>query len=156
MMNELSILANVALAMLFGGLIGLEREIADKPAGLRTHMLVAGTAALLVRLGDALIAWFPTANNTTVPAADPMRIVQAIVMGIGFLGAGTIIQRANTDRIEGLTTGATLLFVATVGICTATGLLILAGSVTMTALVLLVLLGGIEKWFTRSRRAKSD
>jgi putative Mg2+ transporter-C (MgtC) family protein len=151
MTSQLRILAEVGGAMLLGGLIGLEREIADKPAGLRTHMLVAATAALLVGLSDALVASFNAAAGMNLDS-DPIRIAQAIVMGIGFLGAGTIVQRGRAERIEGLTTGASLLLAASVGICVAVGQLILAAGATTLALLVLLLLGGLENWFAERRR----
>lgn len=155
MTDQLPILANVTIAMFLGGLIGLEREVADKPAGLRTHMLVAASAALLVGLGGALVGSFQTREGAG-PAADPMRIVQAIVIGIGFLGAGTIIQRGPSERVQGLTTGATLLLAASVGICTAARQFVLAAGVTAIALAVLVVLGHTEKWLARKRQAKAQ
>ncbi len=150
MTAQLDILANVALAMLLGGLIGLERENADKPAGLRTHMLVAASAAILVSLGKVLVRAFNAAGESAVDA-DPMRIVQAIVIGIGFLGAGTIIQRERGERVEGLTTGASLLLAATLGICVAARQIILAAGATALALLVLVLLGRVERWLAARR-----
>ena len=89
--SEWMIVGEVALAMLLGAVIGYEREAANKPAGLRTHMLVSGAAALLVGLGFALIEEAAGREDQTI-AADPTRIVQAIIIGIGFLGAGTIFK----------------------------------------------------------------
>jgi len=146
-----TILADIALAMLLGGLIGLEREVADKPAGLRTHMLVAATAALLVGLGSTLANRFGAVDGASI-APDPIRIVQAIVMGIGFLGAGTIIQRPRGEHIEGLTTGASLLLAAALGICVAAGQVMLALGATALALMVLYLLGRVEPWLARRRR----
>lgn len=76
-----------------GGLIGLEREIACKPAGLRTHMLVAGASTLFVILGDIIIHSFAQTTLFGVVQADPIRIMEAIITGISFLGAGTIILK---------------------------------------------------------------
>lgn len=147
--NELQILIQVFAAMLLGGLIGLEREFADKPAGLRTHMIVAGTAALLVSLSRPLVAPFDLDEGVSFEA-DPIRIVQAIVLGIGFLGAGTII-RGHSQRTEGLTTGGTLLLVAALGICVAARQFLLATGVTVLALAVLILLGHAERWLARKR-----
>ena len=90
---ELKVTGQVAVAMVLGGLIGLERETANKPAGFRTHMLVAGAAALLVGLGHALIEEFDRHTGLRLQS-DPIRIVEAIVTGVSFLGAGTIFRRA--------------------------------------------------------------
>jgi putative Mg2+ transporter-C (MgtC) family protein len=146
---ELQIVIHVLGAMLLGGLVGLERELADKPAGLRTHMLVAGTAALLVSLSRPLVALSDPKAGVSFEA-DPIRIVQAIVLGIGFLGAGTII-RGRSERTEGLTTGATLLLAATLGICVAARQFLLAVGVTILALGVLILLGHAERWLARKR-----
>ena len=135
-MMQLEIIGEVALAMLLGGVIGFEREMADKPAGFRTHMLVAGAAALLVGLGDAMLRRF--AMDTSVNASsDPIRIVEAIVTGISFLGAGTIFRRDRSEQVEGLTTAASILLCAAVGISVALRQFVLAAGVTLLALVVL-------------------
>jgi putative Mg2+ transporter-C (MgtC) family protein len=151
---QLEILIRVAAAMLLGGLIGLEREIADKPAGLRTHMLVAATAALLVSLSRPLVESFTF--YTDVPRGDPIRIVQAIIVGIGFLGAGTIIQGGSRNRIEGLTTGASLLLSTALGIAVAARQYILAIGTTALALIVLAILGLLERWLSRKKVGKSE
>lgn len=135
---ELQILLYIMLAMFLGGLIGLEREMADKPAGLRTHMLVAGASALLVGLSDSVIQGMDVSSS--VLRSDPIRIVEAVVTGITFLGAGTIIRYR--EEVEGLTTAASLLFVASIGIAAALSRFTLA--VGATLLTLLILRG--VKW----------
>jgi putative Mg2+ transporter-C (MgtC) family protein len=140
---EFLIFAEILLAGLFGGLIGLERELADKPAGLRTHILVAMTAALLVALGGFVVreADFPNAVTT-----DPVRIIEAIIVGISFLGAGTILQRAHKGRVEGLTTAASILATAAIGIAVSLQLIWLAALTTLAILVVNRLLNPLEKW----------
>lgn len=132
---QVQILGSVFVAMILGGAIGFERENADKPAGLRTHMLVAGAATLLVSLGSALVATVEI--NDAMIRSDPIRIIEAIITGISFLGAGTIMRRRGEDSIEGLTTAASLLFVAGIGIAVGVDQYVLA--VGMTVLGLLVL-----------------
>lgn len=144
---QLEIIGEVALAMLLGGVIGFEREMADKPAGFRTHMLVAGAAALLVGLGDALLLRFLVEGKTNV-TADPIRIVEAIVTGISFLGAGTIFRRDSSEQVQGLTTAASILLCAAVGISVALRQFVLAIGVTVLALIVLRGLTGIEKHLT--------
>lgn len=136
---QLQILACVALAMLLGAAIGFEREIEDKPAGLRTHMLVAGAAALLVALGDVVVRHFDVYLGTELVRSDPVRIVEAVITGVSFLGAGTIIRHRSKHQIEGLTTAASILFTAGVGVCVALSQAVLA--VGVTALVLITLRG---------------
>ncbi len=113
--TQLEMLGEVALAMALGAMIGLEREFAHKAAGLRTHMLVAGAAAMLVGLVEALIHRFLMPAISPLMRADPVPVITAVVMAVGFLGAGTIIRRPDGEHIEGLTTAAAMLFAAAVG-----------------------------------------
>jgi putative Mg2+ transporter-C (MgtC) family protein len=125
MVNELQILGKVTLAALLGGLVGLEREFAERPAGLRTHMLVGATAALFVTLATEIILSFEPQDIVTV---DPVRVIEAIVVGISFLGAGTIFKytRQGEGVVEGLTTSASILSVAAIGIAVALNAFVLA------------------------------
>ena len=149
------ILAEVALAMLLGGLIGVEREMADKPAGFRTHMLVAGAAALLVGLGDALILRFHVSTNEGM-RSDPIRIVEAIITGIAFLGAGTIFRRTDKkEHVEGLTTAASILMSSALGIAVALRQFVVAIGVTFLALIVLRGLMFIQIRIDRRRGEKS-
>ena len=111
-------------AGILGGLIGLQRELAGKPAGLRTHFLVS--------LGCAL---FTVASLEGFPSADPARVAAGIVTGIGFLGAGAII-RGGEGIVVGLTTAASVWAVAAIGLAVGTGLYLLA-------LVATALVGGV-------------
>lgn len=133
--NELVTLAYIALAMLLGAFVGIERELADKPAGFRTHMLVAGAATMLVRLSDVIVLDF--VGGDSILGVDPLRINEAIIAGVSFLGAGTIFRRSNSDHVEGLTTAASLLFVAAIGISVALDRLLLAVAVTLLVLIAL-------------------
>jgi putative Mg2+ transporter-C (MgtC) family protein len=135
MIAELEILGYVALAMLLAGVIGLERELANKPAGLRTHMLVAGAAAFLTNLGEILIAGLEISE--TLIRSDPVRIIEAIITGISFLGAGTIIRNRDENEVEGLTTAASLLFAAAIGIGVAEQQFILTGGAVLLILITL-------------------
>jgi putative Mg2+ transporter-C (MgtC) family protein len=133
--SQLKILLYVVISMLLGAVVGFDRELADKPAGLRTHMLVAGSATLLVSVGKLIIPQFGL--NDMALGSDPLRIISAIITGVSFLGAGTIIRRGNEDRVKGLTTAAALLFVASLGICVALSKILLAIGVTVIALATL-------------------
>jgi putative Mg2+ transporter-C (MgtC) family protein len=134
-MMQLQIIGEVAIAILLGSLIGYDRELANRPAGLRTHMFVAGAAALLVSLGDIIIGRLSV--DTQLVSTDPIRLIEAVITGVSFLGAGTIIQRRKGEQIEGLTTAASLLFVAAIGVCVALSQFILAVGVTALSLVIL-------------------
>lgn len=141
----------VVFAMFLGGLMGLERELAQKPAGLRTHMLVAGASSLLVVLGDIMITIYSGSSLVAGIQADPIRIIEAIITGISFLGAGTIIFRNKHETVEGLTTAASILFSAGIGITVALQRYILAAILTVIAIVILYGLGYIERFIKRLR-----
>ena len=123
--NELQMLGKVLIAALLGGLVGLEREVAERPAGLRTHMLVGVASALFVMLATYLISTFEPREIMTI---DPVRVIEAIVVGISFLGAGTIFKYTHEGEriVEGLTTSASILLVSAIGIAVALGAYILA------------------------------
>jgi putative Mg2+ transporter-C (MgtC) family protein len=131
--EELDILLRIAIAILLSGAVGLERELAEKSAGLRTHMLVGGAAALLVDLGNLLVNDFSTTRQLTT---DPIRIIEAIIVGISFLGAGMIFRRSGADTVVGLTTAASLLFTA--GAAAAVGLNRFVLAIGATLLILFI------------------
>jgi putative Mg2+ transporter-C (MgtC) family protein len=123
--TEFQMLGKIVIAALLGGLVGIEREFAERPAGLRTHMLVGATSTLFVMLADVMLSAFDPRDILT---ADPVRVVEAIVVGISFLGAGTILKyRDQGERVvEGLTTSASILSVAAIGIAVALDVYVLA------------------------------
>jgi putative Mg2+ transporter-C (MgtC) family protein len=147
--QQIQILEEVALAMLLGGLIGFEREMADKPAGFRTNMLVAGAAALLVGLSNSLTEHFGDSMGGTM-RTDPVRVVEAIITGISFLGAGTIFRRSASEQVQGLTTAASLLVCGGIGIAVALRQFWVAVGATLLALVVLRGLRFIERLLRRT------
>jgi putative Mg2+ transporter-C (MgtC) family protein len=117
--------------------LGWERESARKPAGLRTHMLVGIASALFTVLGE--LAMTAPTDSPYGWRADPVRVIQAVAIGIGFLGTGVIFVAKEGDRVLGLTTAASIWATAGVGIAAGSGRYVLAlGS---TALLMLVLRG---------------
>jgi putative Mg2+ transporter-C (MgtC) family protein len=142
--TQFQIVLQVIIAMVLGGLIGIERELASKPAGFRTHMLVAGSAALLIRIGDLLLDHFESLGHTAIQS-DPIRIVEAIILGISFLGAGTIIRHRNGEQVEGLTTAASTLLSGAVGICIGLSLYALGASISVLAFVVLYVLRYVDR-----------
>ncbi len=142
---QLTVIATTAYAMLLGGVIGFEREIKDRPAGFRTHMLVAGAAALLVGLGDLLAVHFSDEDYRELVQFDPIRLIQAVVAAVGFLGAGAIFRRTGGDTVSGLTTAASLLMVAAIGISAGLHSYILAFGATALTLIVLQLLARFER-----------
>lgn len=137
----------LGLSILCGGAIGLEREVSDKPAGLRTNMLIC-VGSTLITMTSLHVAL--TYAERQVNIADPGRIAAQIVSGIGFLGAGTIIQARGS--VHGLTTAATIWVMAGVGLAIGAGTY--APALTTTAILLLVLvaLGWAERHFAPPRR----
>lgn len=147
----MAILLNVFMAMIFGGFIGLERELAKKPAGLRTLMLVAGASSMLVGLTDTYMASFQSEAYEETLQNDPVRMVEAIITGISFLGAGTIFRSGKEDAIEGLTTAASILICSVIGIAVALYQWVLAAGVTFLAVVILRGVSLFEHYLARKR-----
>jgi len=146
---RLDLLIELSLATLLGGAVGFEREHSGKPAGLRTNILICVGAALLTDLSVAMSALEPG----ELVRADPARIAAQIVSGIGFLGAGTIIQARGS--VTGLTTAATLWVVAAIGMATGAGAHVEAVGATILVLFTLVLLGRLEQAVLATRVQRS-
>lgn len=137
----------VALAILLGAIIGLERELQGKPAGLRTHMLVCASACLFTLLGKIIIQEFGEVIPEDDMASDPTRVIQAIAVGVSFIGAGTIIQVEQKQRVRYLTTAASVLFIAAIGVAIALEEYILGIGSTVLAFIVNSGVGKIEHKF---------
>jgi putative Mg2+ transporter-C (MgtC) family protein len=122
------IVVRLVTAIVLGALLGLERERKGRAAGLKTHILVS--------LGSALFVLAPL--QAGVSAADVTRVMQGIVSGIGFLGAGAIIKLDRGERVEGLTTAAGIWMTSAIGMAAGMGLEIAALLTTLLALVVFV------------------
>lgn len=139
---ELWILWRLVVAIILGGLIGYEREMTGKEAGLRTHMLVALGSTLFVSFTDlffhdaALLAPPPPAGNLRLQI-DPIGIVEAVVTGISFLGAGMIFVSRHNTEVKGLTTAASVWVTAAVGIAIGLDRYIIAVGTTFLIVVIL-------------------
>ncbi|MCC8363252.1 MgtC/SapB family protein [Lysobacter sp. A6] len=144
------LLLGTMYAMVLGGAIGFEREMKDRPAGFRTHMLVSGAASLLVGLGPLILADPAFAGRASFLRLDPIRLVEATITGVAFIGAGTIFSHRSKEHVAGITTAASLLMVAVIGIVVALRYYLLA--LLVSAMTLLVLLGltWVEKKFRRN------
>ena len=138
---QLMVALKVAIAMILGGIIGWERDKADKPAGLRTLAITAGAAALLVGISDYLIQYFSLETNPSILRTDPVRVVEAVITGVSFLGAGTIFRHTGENVVEGITTAASLLLIASIGIAVGLGQMLLAILVTCLTYIVLKMLG---------------
>jgi len=140
-MQMLRVIARLVTAAALGGLLGWERERAGKPAGTRTHMLVA--------LGAALFVLFPVEEGMAV--ADVSRVIQGVATGIGFIGAGTILKRTDSDDVQGLTTAASIWLTAAIGLAVGAGHLWLPIVSSVVALIIL----GVFGRFTRAGNTRS-
>jgi putative Mg2+ transporter-C (MgtC) family protein len=145
----------VALAMGLGAVLGLEREFMQKPAGLRTHMLVAGAASLFTEVGISMLHQFSVSSNPSI-RIDPIIIIQAVATAVGFIGAGTILRHSDTDHVEGLTTAASLLLTSAVGTVVSSGRIAAAIGVTALALVVLRGLAVVENRIRRRFKSNPD
>lgn len=146
--SDWEIAARLLLALVFGGLIGLERESYGRPAGFRTHILVCLGAALIMIVSVFGIAAvrFPFGR----PTYDAARIAAQVVSGIGFLGAGTIMREGSTVR--GLTTAASLWVVAGIGMAVGIGAYVPALITTGLVLITLLFLSNVERYFLSTKR----
>lgn len=135
------ILLRLTVATLFGAILGVDRELRAKPAGLRTHALLALGAALVTQTTLGL------ANGGS---ADPVsRAIQGIIAGVGFLGAGAILKARDRDEVSGLTTAASIWLVASLGIACGAGYWLAALAALVLALIVLVLGGPVEGFLRR-------
>lgn len=126
--GQLDLLLNLLIATICGGLIGLNREMHNRPAGLRTHALTALAAALAVGI---ILQLHPTSTDAA------SRVVQGVLTGIGFIGAGVIVHHERRYRVEGLTTAATIWVSSMIGIACGSGYAVTAAiSVVLTLLIL--------------------
>ncbi|HEX9785976.1 MAG TPA: MgtC/SapB family protein [Opitutaceae bacterium] len=144
---EVEALLRILAALVLAGILGGERQMIGKSAGLRTHMLVGVGAALAVNVCNGLIERF--ADSEDILRVDPLRVIEAVLTGIGFLGAGTIIFRRGEDRISGLTTAASIWATAAVGLAAGNGDYILATGATVIVFTVLRVLGYIERRWSR-------
>lgn len=126
----------LGLALLLGGIIGLDREATNRPAGLRTHMLIALASATFAIVAMELTS-LPAAPSTEL-RADPLRLIEAVTSGVAFLAAGSIV--INGGSVRGVTTGASMWLCGAIGLCCGVGDIKLALLVTFLAMVVLVLL----------------
>lgn len=139
---EIDIILKILLAAMLGGIIGLERELSHKEAGLRTNILIAIGSALITILSFKIAAMAKT--------ADPARLTAQIVSGIGFLGAGAIIQAR--FAVHGLTTAATIWTVAAIGIAVGSGFYLTAFLVSIFVVIVLTVFKLLLAYLERQKQ----
>jgi putative Mg2+ transporter-C (MgtC) family protein len=138
------VIIRMVAATSLGAIVGFERERAGKPAGVRTHMLVSlGTAVFVLACSGAAMR-----------IEDLSRVIQGIVTGIGFLGAGSILKLSEERDIQGLTTAAGIWMTAAIGVAVGLGSLGVALLSTLFTLIILALAGPFESWFSKKNERK--
>jgi len=142
------IILRLLLSVIMGGIIGAERQLHRKAAGLRTHVLVCIGSTLMMLV--AIFIYYTFKEETNI---DPGRIVGNVISGIGFLGAGTII--VTRGSIRGLTTAATLWVTAAVGLAIGCGFYFAALIATMLIIISLICLETFEEKFLLKKREES-
>jgi putative Mg2+ transporter-C (MgtC) family protein len=133
---RLDLLGSLAMAIVLGAAVGLERELRGKAAGLRTNVLIC--------VGSTLFTWLSI--EVAGPYGDPSRIAAQIVTGVGFIGAGTILH--SRGHISGLTSAATIWLVAAIGVAVGAGAVLEATGATLFVLLVLGLLRPLERYLT--------
>ncbi len=145
-LQPVDIVARLGTALILGGALGLERERKNRPAGFRTMILISlGTAGFMIA-GSEVIKAAAVENGTSLAGADISRVLQGLIGGVGFLGAGAVLQ--NKKAVRGLTTAAAVWVTACVGAAAGFGLYSLAVILSVMALFTLVVLEWVEdKYF---------
>jgi putative Mg2+ transporter-C (MgtC) family protein len=136
-MTMMDIFLRLILAIALGGIIGLERETSHKPAGLRTHIMICISAAMMMVLSELLL------QGKAGASGDLLRVAAAVIMGMGFIGAGTIIQ--SQGMVHGLTTASTLWTVSGLGLVIGAGYYLFAIIFAVLVLGTLVLFHRLEE-----------
>ena len=146
--------ARLSIALVFGAVVGWEREHQARPAGLRTHILVALGAAGFTMVALMMISEFLILPDTPVPI-DPAKIIAGIVGGVGFLGAGSIFQSKH-GGVHGMTTAAGIWVVASVGVAAGAGYYALAGLLVLFTLFTLQTLRFVSHRIEKNARESDD
>jgi putative Mg2+ transporter-C (MgtC) family protein len=140
----LEVIGQLFLAIILGGIIGLERKYKGKEAGLQTYSLVCLGSCLFTVLSAVLFLDFSQIQGISF---DPSRVIQAIAIGMGFIGAGVIFQ--GNEKIRGITTAAGLWVTAAIGIAVGIKSYSLAVAATIGVLIVLLIFGEIERKFLK-------
>jgi putative Mg2+ transporter-C (MgtC) family protein len=150
--HELEIALRLMLAAGLGGVIGLDREMRDRPAGLRTHMLTALAAALFTLITFEIFHMVGSVDGAAKP--DPIRIIEAVTAGVAFLAAGAIIQ--TRGEVHGLTTGAGMWLAGAIGVTTGAGYYRMAVIATVLAFLIVSVLHEVTKRFFKDDKPGKD
>jgi len=148
MLSQYDIFIRLLVAAVLGGLVGLERELHDQPAGLRTHIILVLGATIAMCISINLSMQF----HTVATNGDPERLAAQVISGIGFLGAGAIFRYG--ANVKGLTTAASLWTTAIIGLAVGAGYFLIGIAATICVLFALVALDSMEKKFLHSRSTR--
>jgi len=135
MLYDAELLMRVVAAGFMSGMLGWERQSAGKPAGFRTLLLVGMAACLFVVAGEAAAVTYPAGSSAL--RVEPFQLIQAVAVGIGFLGSGVVLLTQDGTRVRGLTTAASIWATAAVGLTVGFGRYLLAAGTTVLMLVTL-------------------
>jgi putative Mg2+ transporter-C (MgtC) family protein len=148
-LSHAEMVARIACGAAFGGVIGYERDVHQRPVGLRTHLIVAMTAATFMVISSQFVYWQRYGHDDLV-TVDSSRIAASVVSGIGFLAGGAILRNGFT--IQGLTTAAGLWLVAAIGLCAGGGMYVESVAATLVGVAALTMLRRFEDKDDRVRR----
>jgi putative Mg2+ transporter-C (MgtC) family protein len=148
--TDLNIVVRLLVIIVLAGVLGWERESAGKAAGLRTHILVGVGSVLFLAIGELLVAKYQSFGDQM--RFDPIRIVEAVVTGISFLGAGTIFVLRRKGHVKGLTTAASIWTTAAVGLIVGLEKYILA---TISTILIFIILRLLNFWEDKEIQKRS-
>lgn len=151
--GQLFILLKIFIAAILAGAVGFERELRKKPAGLRTHMIVGAGSCLLVSLSALTVNFFQMRAEKIIET-DPIRTIQAIIIGLGFMGAGTILKKQSTNEIKYLTTAASFFISSGIGIGVAIEQYVLCVGVALLFVILNPVLYKVENFIKNEKRSE--
>jgi putative Mg2+ transporter-C (MgtC) family protein len=152
-MSNGTMLVRILVAAALGGVVGIERQLKDQPAGFRTHILVALGACLFTVVGTFGFQAYTGGTDTHRIQADLTRVASQVVVGIGFIGGGTILRHGG--NVRGLTTAASLWVTAAIGVAVGVGFYFAATTVSVTSVVALALFKPLERKLL-DRRVKQE
>jgi putative Mg2+ transporter-C (MgtC) family protein len=155
--HELGILLKIIIASFLAGTVGFEREMEHKPAGLRTHMIMGGSATLIISLGEILIHDMMKTEISSAIHTDPIRLIQGMIIGLSFIGGGTILKLQNDQRVKYLATAASLFFSTGIGIGIALNQYTICIGVAIFILLINHFIGKIERYiYTKQKGTKNN
>lgn len=140
--GSLQVMLRIGAACLLGAILGLEREVRERPAGLRTFMIVSLAACLFTIIALEISYLLDSPEDQSSIRPDPLRIIEAITAGVAFIAAGAIIRTGK--RLEGLTTGAGMWLAGAIGLACGAGFLAIATLVSILALIIMIALRTVE------------